>query len=201
MSDSNTLKTPSFAPIGYTALAVLLSLVARSLFMPKWTPVQEPVRELTFLILWIMALLPVLYLAFRRWAEESIESFFPQVFVFLALSFAIQTALNAVSMGFDLLQIPNSAVMPFVWALPWLALTTKFKMSYATRAQCKSLLLTILPIALVFHILYLMLPIFALAYIGVAAATATLFGLTALCYGLVAWRLRMSLLKRPLTRA
>ena len=169
--------------------------------MPKWSPVQEPVRELTFLILWMMATLPVLYLSFRRWTEESIKSFFPQVFVFLALSFAIQTALNAVSMGFDLLQVPNSAVMPFVWALPWLALTTKFKMSYATPAQCKSLLLMLIPVALVFHILYLMLPALALAYIGVAGATATLFGLTALCYGFVAWRLRTSLLKRPVTRA
>ena len=161
--------------------------------MPQWSPVNEPSKILSFLILWMMSVLPVLYLSFRHWADDSLDTFMPQVFVFLVLSFIIQTALNAVSMGFDLMKIPHSAVMPFVWALPWLALTTTFRNAYATAKQCNSLLIIVTPIALVFHIAYLLLPAFALAYGGTIAATATLYILVALGYGSALWRLNRNI--------
>lgn len=177
------------APVAYTALAVLLSIVCRSLFMPHWSPVEEPSDVLSFLILWIMSVLPVLYLAFRRWAEESLESFMPQVFVFLVLSFGIQTSLKAVSLAFEVLSLPSAAFMPLVWLLPWLALTTLFKNGYTTRRQCKKLLFVLIPTVLLIHIGYLILPVFALATAGMVGSAATLLGLVVLMHGIFAWRL------------
>ena len=190
MSDSTISNKLPLAPAGYTVLAIGIVLLFRSLLMPQWSPVDEPTMGLSFLILWIMSVLPVLYLSFRRWAQGSLQSFIPQVFVFVALSFLIQIALNATSIGFSILHIPNSALMPFVWAIPWLALTTIFKTSYITATQCKSILWVIVPLVPVFYVSYIVLPVFAVAYGGIGWGAASLFGMVALCYGAAAWRLR-----------
>lgn len=164
--------------------------------MPRWSPVEEPTPTLSFLIFWIMALLPVLYLSFRRWAEKSLDSFFPQLFVFLMLLFATQTALNAVEMAFGLLKIPSAALMPFVWLTVWLAVATRYRDSYTNTRQCKKLLLVLVPTALIFHISYLLLPAFALVYLNVPAAAASLFALTVAFYGIAAWSLRSASVNR-----
>lgn len=189
MSDSTTLQVP-FAPIGYTTLAIIMSLVCRALLMPQWNPVENPAPELSFLVFWVMSVLPILYLSFRRWVENSMSSFMPQVFLFIVLSFGIQIALNAASLSLGLLEIPKETLVPLVWALAWLALTTIFKTSYSTASQCKKLLIVLAPTVFLFHSIYFILPAVLLAGVGVGASVAILLGMFVALYSIIFWRLR-----------
>lgn len=189
MSDFTTPRVP-LAPIGYTSLAILISLVCRAFLMPDWNPVEKPAAELLFLVFWVMSVLPILYLSFRRWVENSMSSFMPQVFLFIVLSFGIQIALNAVSLSLGLLEISSEPIMPLVWALPWLALTTVFRKSYSTALQCRKLLLILAPTVLLFHSMYLILPAVLLSGGGVRASVAILLSLFVALYSIVFWRLR-----------
>lgn len=189
MSDFTTHQVP-LAPIGYTSLAILVSLVCRAFLMPDWNPVEKPTAELLFLVFWVMSVLPILYLSFRRWVENSMSSFMPQVFLFIVLSFGIQIALNAVSLSLGLLKISSEALIPLVWALPWLALTTVFRKSYSTAPQCRTLLLILAPTVLLFHSMYFILPAVLLSGGGVSASVAILLGMFISLYSIVFWRLR-----------
>ncbi len=154
---------------------------------------EEPTPGLSLFILWMMSVLPVLYLAFRRWAENTIASFYPQVFLFMALSFGVQTALNAVSLALGVAQIPSGLLMPFVWVFPWLAMVTYYKNSYTTPKQCRKLLLVLVPTVLLAHLIYLILPAIVLVYSNVAGSVASLLALVVGLYAICAWRLKKSL--------
>lgn len=189
MSESTSLRALPLAPVACTLLAIVVSLFVRHFFMPSWSPVVDPDKDLSLMILWFMSTLPVVYLSFRRWAQDSIQSYFPQVGLFLVLAFGLQTALKAATLGFEMLNISAPYAMPFVWALPWMALVTTFKTSYVTAAQCTKLTLVLLPIVLVLQVLFMYLPLFALAYYGTATAAASLFSIVIVLYATAAWRL------------
>lgn len=157
--------------------------------MPQWSPIAEPEKELTFMILWFMAVLPVVYLSFRRWAQLSIESYFPQVVLFLVIGFGIQTALKAASLGFEMLDFNAAFLMPLVWALPWTAMVTVFKKSYITTKQCTALLWIFVPMVLSLQFAFMYLPLFALAYYGNIISAVSLFSIVAVFYAGAAWRL------------
>lgn len=192
MPDSTALQVP-LAPIGYTSLAIVISLVCRALFIPQWNPIEKPADELLFLVFWVMSVLPMLYLSFRRWVENSISSFIPQVFLFIVLSLGIQIALNAVSLSLGLLEMSSAALRLLVWTLPWLALSTVFKNSYSTASQCKKLLLVLVPTILIFDLMYFIVsqPLLTPA-IGsrINASAAILLSMFVSLYGVVFWRLR-----------
>ena len=193
MNKPQTSSFSFFTPVVHTLLAVMVFMAARLWLMPQWSPVDEPTFGLSFLILWMMSVLPVLYLAFRRWSEKTIDSFFPQVCVFIVLSFGVQTALNAVSIALGVAELPAGPLMPFVWALPWLAMTTRYKNSYTTTKQCWRLLLALVPTVLLVQVLYLVLPAVALLYTGVAGSVVILLSLVAGLYDTYAWRLNKSI--------
>lgn len=193
MTESQTSSPSVLTPVLHTLAALIVFMGVRISLMPEWSPSEESAPGLLLFILWMMSVLPVLYLAFRRWAENTIASFYPQIVVFITLSFGIQTALKAVSLALLVADIPSELLMPFVWALPWLAMVTFYKNSYATAKQCYRLLVALVPTVLLVQLLYLLLPAYVLLYSNLTYSIASLFGVVVFLYAICAWRLNKSL--------
>lgn len=169
-------------PIVYTALAIGLSLFVRSIIIPPWTTNVEVTSETSFLVWWLMSVLPVLYISFRYWVEESLDSFFGPLLLYFVLAFGIQTGLKAVMDGFDLLNVPMHAMSPFLWGLPWLAMVTLFKNSYATKNQCKRLGLILLPFVLMVYVAYKYAPLFVYLYSDQTTSAISMFFIALIFY-------------------
>lgn len=193
MTESQTSNPFALIPVVHTLVALIIFMGARIALMPEWSPSEEPAPGVSLFILWMMSVLPVLYLAFRRWAENTIDSFYPQIVVFITLSYGIQTALNAVSLALSVAAFPAAYLMPFVWALPWFAMVTLYKNSYATPQQCRRLMTVLGPTVLLAQLLYLLLPGIVLVYSNIASSVAVLLAVAIILYAICAWRLNKSL--------